>query len=69
MQTIQKLLLFLRVVKAGKMTNSRGKTIYINPRLNKKNPITYIALLMFCFVVASKAFYKDFAQCWRDNIK
>ena len=69
MQTIRNLLLFLRVVKAQKITTKHGKTIYVSPRLNKKNPLTYIALLVFCFTVASKAFYKDFSQCWRDNIK
>ena len=62
LKSIQYFLVWAKVVKhEGKKANGQ----YITIGINRKNPLSYVVLLIACLVVGVIAFFKESIDAWR----
>ena len=62
LKSIQCFLVWAKVVKhKGKKANGQ----YIVTGINKKNPLSYVVLLIVCLIVGITAFFKESFDAWR----
>lgn len=64
LKSIQYFLVWAKVVKhEGKTANGQ----YITTGINRKNPLSYVALLIACLVMGVIAFFKESIDAWRSG--
>lgn len=64
LKAIQHFLVWARIVK-HKGKNANG--LYIAAGINRKNPLSYLAVLIASIFVGILAFYKEFVDTWRTS--